>query len=86
MQKHIVFGVHITDRVKHVPDVQKTFTDYGCYIKTRLGLHEGSPTVCSPNGLILLEMIGEEAKCFEMAKRLRAIQGVDVKEMVFEHP
>ncbi|MFA6175656.1 MAG: hypothetical protein WC765_03640 [Phycisphaerae bacterium] len=33
---HIILGVHITDRIKHVSSVQKALTEYGCYIKTRL--------------------------------------------------
>jgi len=33
---HIILGVHITDRIKHVSSVQQALTEYGCYIKTRL--------------------------------------------------
>ena len=83
--KHLIYGVHITGRVVHVPEVQHVFTLFGCNIKTRLGLHEASDKDCSPNGLILLEMVGDDARCREMADRLRAIQGVEVKEMSFEH-
>lgn len=83
--RHIVLGVHITDRVHHVRDVQNVFTEYGCSIKTRLGLHSVSEDFCSPNGLVLLEMAGPEKPVFEMIEKLKAIQGVDVQKMVFEH-
>ena len=86
MKNHRILGVHITQRVKHVPKVQQVFTEYGCFIRTRLGLHEASEATCSPNGLILLELAGEEAKGQELTRRLREIEGVDVKEMAFEHP
>ena len=38
--KHIILGVHITDRLKEAVEVQKLLTVFGRYIKTRLGLHE----------------------------------------------
>ncbi len=84
-QKHVILGVHITDRAQHVPSVQDLFTEYGCYIKTRLGLHETSDTFCSPNGLILLEMAGPDGVIDELMTKLGALQGVDVQRMVFEH-
>jgi ACT domain-containing protein len=83
--RHIVLGIHITDRVHHVPDVQNLFTEYGCSIKTRIGLHTVSEIYCSPNGLILLEMAGPERPIFELIEKLKAVEGVDVQQMVFEH-
>ncbi len=61
------------------------FTEYGCSIKTRLGLHSVAEDFCSPNGLVLLEMAGPEKPIFEMMDKLKAITGVDVQKMVFEH-
>jgi len=84
-ERHIVLGVHITERVKHVPQVQDLFTKYGCSIKTRIGLHEVSEKFCSSNGLVLLEMAGPEEPTFEMIEKLGAIEGVDVQKMIFEH-
>ncbi len=83
--RHIILGVHITDRVQHVPKIQDLFTEYGCSIKTRLGLHEASDKSCSPNGLILLEMAGPEGPIEELAAKLGALQGVEVQKMLFEH-
>jgi hypothetical protein len=85
-KKHVVYGVHITERLRHVPDVQHVLSEYGCFIKMRLGLHEVDDKYCSPNGLILLEMSGEEPKCQELFDKLNAIEGVEVKKMIFEHP
>ena len=82
--KHTILGVHVYDRVQQVPTVQQVFTEYGCYIKTRLGLHEASEGVCSPNGLIVLELVGDVAKHKELVKKLGAMKGIEVKEMVFE--
>ncbi|OQA01338.1 MAG: hypothetical protein BWY69_01398 [Planctomycetes bacterium ADurb.Bin401] len=85
---HIILGVHVSDRVKHIVGhggVQPILTEYGCYIKTRLGLHEAGKDFCSPNGLILLELAGDPKKGEELEKKLMSIEGVSVKKMVFEH-
>ncbi len=57
---HYIIGVHITDRVKNVPSVQAVLTEFGCFIKTRLGLHDISNDSCSPNGLLIVELLGDK--------------------------
>jgi hypothetical protein len=83
--KHCIVGVHITDRVKKAGEVQKTLTEYGCNIKTRIGLHDVREDYCSTSGVILLEILGGDAVCSELRSRLSAIEGVQVQTMVFEH-
>jgi hypothetical protein len=82
---HIIVGIHITDRLNHASEVQKVFSEFGCNIKTRLGLHEANEDYCSTAGLILLELVGDGAEIARMKARLEAIRGLDVKEMVFSH-
>jgi hypothetical protein len=84
MDKHIILGVHVTERLKKAVEVQSLLSQYGCSIKTRLGLHEVG-NVCSPNGLLLLEMWGEDETCFELADKLAEIEGIEVQKMVFTH-
>lgn len=81
--KRLVFGVHLTNRMNEAPRVQQLFTDYGCNIKTRIGLHNVDEQFCSSKGLILLEMFGDEAACQELATKLLEITGVEVKQMEF---
>ncbi len=84
-RKHVILGVHITDRVKHAERVQQVFTEHGCQIKTRLGLHDADESYCSPNGLILLEVVGGAKAVAALEQGLKAVAGVDVKKMVFRH-
>ncbi|MFB3882501.1 MAG: hypothetical protein ACE149_14635 [Armatimonadota bacterium] len=84
-RRHLILGVHITDRVGSVPDIQKIFTEYGCYIRTRVGLHDVQGDYCAPGGLILLDMICEPKACQEMVARLSSIAGVEVQQMAFDH-
>lgn len=86
LQKHVIVGVHITDRIKHVDPVQHVLTETGCSIRTRLGLHEADENFCSPNGVLLLEMVGDEAVHDAMVGKLNQIEGVEAKKMVFDHP
>jgi len=82
---HIILGVHITDRIKHVNLIQQVLTEFGCYIKTRLGLHEAGKDFCSPNGLMILELAGDAGKCAELELKLKQIEGASVQKMVFTH-
>jgi hypothetical protein len=84
-QPHLIFGVHITDRASLTPSVQHLLTEYGCNIKTRIGLHHVDDNACSPRGLILLEMFGDQGTCRELKTKLSALKGVEVQEMLFAH-
>ncbi len=79
---HVLLGVHVTDRLKEAVEVQKVFTEFGQNIKTRVGLHEIG---FSPEGLVVLEIVGDRQVSQKMASKLNAIQGIEVKEMVFGH-
>jgi hypothetical protein len=79
--KKTILGVHVAQRTKHTAKVQKILSDYGCSIRTRLGLHDAGDGFCSSNGLILLEVVSKAA---ELAAALGKVPGVSVKKMVFE--
>ena len=81
---HLVFGIHVSDRAKEASAVQGLLTEYGCHIRTRLGLHQVAEGACAAGGLVLLEMFGCPDKCQELACKLSAIVGVEVKQMCFE--
>ena len=74
----------VTNRVENAPEVQKVLTECGCYIKSRIGLHEVNENICAPSGLILLELFGEEKACAEVEGKLKAVKGLQVQKMVFE--
>lgn len=79
-----ILGVQITNRVENVLDVQKILTEYGCNIKTRLGLHEVSESLCANAGLLILETYGDAAAIRKMESELKKVAGLVVKKMVFE--
>jgi hypothetical protein len=85
VEKHIILGIHIQNRVKQVPDIQKMFTEFGCNIRTRLGLHDTGEGSCSPAGLILLDTTGDESQINALTQKLASHDGIDVQKMVFGH-
>jgi len=84
MAKRIILGVQVTDRLEKAQDVQKILTEYGCYIKTRLGLHEVSNSECSTVGLLIIETHGDEAEISTMEAMLKKVKGLVVKKMTFQ--
>lgn len=59
--------------------VQKVLTDFGCMIKTRLGIHDGVLNSCSDAGLIVLELAGPKPQARKLSAKLAAISGVKTK-------
>lgn len=79
--QHIIFGIQISERTKNVPAVQACLTKYGCAIRTRLGIHDTGSSSCSPNGVLLVDVVGDEVESFY--SELQALEGVDVQRMDF---
>ena len=82
--KHVILGIHILNRTKDVGEVQSHLSDYGGWIKTRLGLHRTDGDATSKGGVLLLDMTDQE-KCIELAGRLDAIKDVETQTMIFSH-
>lgn len=84
-ERHIIIGIHLINRTDKAVTVQNLLTEFGCYIKTRIGLHEASPEFCAPNGVILLEILDNEDRRAQLVGRLKEIDGIEVQEMIFGH-
>jgi hypothetical protein len=82
---HLILGVHVTDRVQRAEEVQAAFTKHGGTIKTRLGLHEVDGKRGAPSGVILLEVAGPAKNAVNLAKDLRRIRGIEVRQITFRH-
>ncbi len=78
VQKNI-FLILIGNRKSAAIEVQKVLTEYGCLIKTRLGVHDNSEKSCSESGLIILELVGKDNDIEEFAEKLEIIENVNVK-------
>ena len=85
MDFHYILGIHAKNRVLQAGKVQEFLTEYGCSIRTRIGLHHVATDQCAADGVILLELFGDEATCRELQSKLESVAGVEVKTMIFEH-
>ncbi len=79
-----LMGVLIKERQKVATKVQEILTEYGCSIKTRLGMHEATDDKCAPHGLIILELTGKANEMMEMEEKLNAIESVEAKNITFD--
>ena len=78
-----IFGIKLLNRVNTATDFQSIITKYGCSIKTRIGLHEVAEGVCSPSGVILLDVLGSDEEISALEKDILAIEGAQVQKMSF---
>jgi len=74
--KKTVMVILIGSRKESAVNVQKVLTGWGCLIKTRLGIHDGVLENCSDQGLLMLELVGEQSQKEELARKLSLIKGV----------
>lgn len=77
-----IMGVRLENRLEAAIEFQKVLTQFGCIIRTRLGLHEASDKLCAKSGIILLEVIDDE-KAKEFEKELCKINAIEIQVMKF---
>lgn len=75
MDKTILL-ILIGKRKESAVNVQKILTEWGCIIKTRLGLHDGVLENCTNQGLVICELVGTSEQKNELARKVTLLQGV----------
>lgn len=74
-----ILAILVGKRKETAVNVQKILTGWGCIIRTRLGLHDGTLDNCAESGLIILELVGDNDKIAEMTRKLDLLEDVSVK-------
>ena len=69
--------IKIDHRSTEATKVQGILTEFGCSIKVRLGLHEVSKEFCANDGLVVLEVEGNDIP--QMIEKLNEIEYVNAK-------
>ena len=54
-----IIGVSLENRLETSIEFQKIVTDFGCEIRTTIGLHSSKGQVCLNRGIVLLEVSGD---------------------------
>ena len=78
MQFNIVL-IKINNRQQKSTDVQKILTEYGCNIKVRLGLNNNQNGICTEDGLIILDVIGNDKDIKKMVQNLNDLKEITAK-------
>lgn len=52
-------AVKVNHRMEYATKFQEILSKFGCNIRTRIGIHETSDNICSSDGVIILDVIGE---------------------------
>ena len=84
MQENSIMAILQENRTETAPKVQDILTEYGCFIRVRLGLHDAGIDHCANNGLILLQLSGEKIPVQELETKLQKVPGVKVKHMTLD--
>lgn len=79
--KTTILGIRLKKRLSNSTELQKLLSKYGCMIKTRLGLHSISQDACSPDGIILLEIMDFNDELDEFKKELGKLEGLTYETM-----
>jgi len=74
-----VILVKIDHRSVEAGKVQSILTEFGCNIKVRLGLHEVTDEFCANDGLIILEVQGDQVILDKMLQKLNQVEHVTAK-------
>lgn len=81
--KNSLMAIKINARSKHATQVQEILTKYGCSITTRVGFHETGENSCATDGIIILQLFGNESEISEMYDELNEISEVKAKFIEF---
>ncbi len=78
MKRTVVVAV-LKKRRSAAVNFQKVLTDFGCIVKTRLGIHDGVLDKCSDTGLIILEIVGSDKEKKGFSAALKKVSGLKIK-------
>ncbi len=71
--------IMIGKRKEAAVKVQQILTGWGCIIKTRLGIHDGVLDNCTDEGLLILELHGDQEQKDELSRKVAVLPGVTSK-------
>lgn len=78
-----LMAIKIDGRTSNASHVQEILTKFGCNIKTRVGFHEASADLCATDGIVILQLFGEDSISKDLFKQLGMLEGVTPKMIEF---
>lgn len=84
MNCYYIIGLRVNHRTGNAVKLQEVLTQFSCNIKLRVGLHETSEQFCSDDGIILLQVCGEQQTIENMLQAFNEVEGVKAKMLVLD--
>lgn len=78
-----IMAIKVNGRTANAPLVQEILTKYGCNIKTRVGFHETNEDKCSTDGILILQLTGQENEIQAMLNEMEKLNGVKPQMIEF---
>lgn len=78
-----LMAIRVDGRIEHATKVQEILTKYGCSIRTRVGFHDTDENHCAMDGIIILQLFGNENEMQEMLDELNKVDNVSAKFISF---
>lgn len=78
-----IMAIKVDGRTSNAVHVQEILTKFGCNIKTRVGFHEASADLCATDGVIILQLFGEDSIAKSMYDAFEKLEGVTPKMIEF---
>ena len=78
-----ILAIKVDGRTSNAVHVQEILTKFGCNIKTRVGFHEASADLCATDGIIVLQLFGEDSIAKTMCEELDKLNGVSSRIIEF---
>lgn len=75
--------IKVNGRESKAPHLQEILTKYGCNITTRVGFHEASEDRCSMDGIIILQLCGDESDIKSLYDEVKNLNGIIPKFIEF---
>jgi hypothetical protein len=69
-----IIGIAINNRKEDSMKLQEILTEYGCDIKTRIGLHDMGEYKCLNYGIVLIEVINNTNEIYDKLSKYWKIQ------------
>jgi hypothetical protein len=76
--------IYMSTRKETAEKVQKILTAWGCFIRTRLGIHDGVLDSCTETGLVFIDLVGDPEKHDELTRKLNLVNGVHAELVKLE--
>lgn len=69
-----IIGISVDNRKEEAQKLQDILTRYGCYIKTRIGLHDMGEYKCLNYGIVLIEVVDRINEIFDELSKHWTVQ------------